>query len=56
MRALFGVGTPKGWADARLEALLVYFEGLLCCVLAIWPSCEEQQAGFPLIIRFELTL
>ena len=56
MRALFGVGTPKGWADARLEALLVYFEGRLCCVLAIWPSCEEQKAGCLLIIRFELTL
>ena len=56
MRTLFGVGTPKGWADARLEALLVYFEGRLCCVLAIWPSCEEQQAGCPLLTRFELPL
>ena len=35
VRALFGAGTPKGWADARLEAQLAYFEGRICCVLAI---------------------
>ena len=56
MRALFGVGTPKGWADARLEALLVYFEGLLCCVLAIWPASGTPKAIRPLIVRLELTL
>ena len=56
MRALFGVGTPKGWADARLEALLAYFGGRICCILTIWPPCDEQSAGCPLIFRFELTL
>ena len=54
MRALFGVGTPKGWADARWEALLACFAGRICCLLAIWPPLGEQEAHRPLIIRFEL--
>ena len=56
MRALFGVGTPKGWADARSEALLAYFEGRICCVLAIWPASGDRKASCPLLIRFELTV
>ena len=54
MRALFGAGTPKGWADARPEALLACFAGRICCLLAIWPPVGEQNAPRPLIIRFEL--
>ena len=54
MRALFGVGTPKGWADACWEALLACFAGRICCLLAIWPPLGEQEAHRPLIIRFEL--
>ena len=56
MRAMFGVGTPKGWADARLEALLAYFGGRICCILAIWPASGERKASCPLFIRVELTL
>ena len=56
MRALFGVGTPKGWADARSEALLAYFEGRIWCVLAIWPASGDRKASCPLLIRFELTV
>ena len=52
--ALFGVGTAKGWADARFEALLAYSECRLCGVLAVWLLCGEQKAACPLIIRFEL--
>ena len=54
MRALFGVGTPKGWADARCEALLVCFEGRICCLLAVWPPVGEHEAHRPLIMSFEL--
>ena len=54
MRALFGVGTPKGWADARCEALLACFEGRICCLLAVWPPVGEQEATRPLIVCFEL--
>ena len=56
MRALFGVGRPKGWVDARLEALLAYFVGRICCVLAIWPTSGVRKAMCPMIIRFELTV
>lgn len=54
MRALFGVGTPKGWAAARLEALLACFEGRICCLLAVWPPVGEQEAHRPRIMSFEL--
>ena len=54
MRALFGAGTPKGWVDARCEALLACCAGRICCLLAIWPPLGEHDAPQFLIIRFEL--
>ena len=53
-RALFGVGTPKGWAEAPCEAFLAFFSGQICCLFALWPPVGEHNSPRPLIICLEL--
>ena len=43
MRSLFGVGTPKGWADAPAMLVLTCFEGRLVLWLLFWQSQTPEQ-------------
>jgi hypothetical protein len=43
MRALFGVGTPKGWADSPAMLVLTCFEGrFVLFILFCQPTTSEQ--------------
>jgi transposase len=44
MRSLFGVGTPKGWADAPAMLVLTCFEGRLALFILFCQSEASEQA------------
>ena len=42
LRALFGFGTPKGWADAGAGLIFVRIDALNLLILAVWlPNATE---------------
>lgn len=54
MRSLFGVGTPRSWADAPCELFLTHIAGKTCLILAIWPPELTETPILPVLVRLEI--
>ena len=56
MRALFGVGTPKGWKESACGLLLWLFVGRRGRFLVIGVTLDANRPACPLLVLITLTL
>ena len=50
LRALFGFGTPKGWADAGAGLIFARIGELNLLILAVWLPNTTEQPDYPIIV------
>ncbi len=50
LRALFGFGTSKGWADAHAALIFVQIGAIHLLILVIWPPEGTGKADCPMIV------
>ena len=50
LRALFGFGTPKGWADAGAGLIFVRTGEMNLLILGIWQPNEDEAPDLPVIL------
>ena len=50
LRTLFGLGTPRRWADAPVMLLFAQIGAIRLHILAIWPPGSAGRGNLPVII------